>query len=104
MGFLINIKRWFRSRPAVQQLPVGSITVDRHGLIITSTVSSAYSKSLLREIGREVLAVFREARIASLPLSEVNIHYGSFQVTARELRGGAVVFLLPQATLSQLPT
>ena len=104
MGFLTNIKRLFRSRAAVQQLPVGSITVDREGLIVTSTVSSAYSKSLLGEIGSEILGVFREARNAQMPLTEVSIHYGSFLVTARELRGGAIIFLLPQATLAQLPT
>ena len=104
MGFLTNIKRLFRSRAAIQQLPVGSITVDREGLIVTSTVSSLYSKALLGEIGTEILGVFREARNAQMPLTEVNIHYGSFLVTARELRGGAVIFLLPQATLAQLPT
>jgi hypothetical protein len=104
MGFLTNIKRLFRSRAGVQQLPVGSITVDREGLIVTSTVSSLYSKSLLVEIGGEILVVFREARSAQMPLTEVSIHYGSFLVTARELRGGAIIFLLPQAALAQLPT
>jgi len=59
MGFLKNITRLFRSRAAIQQLPVGSLTVDRDGRIITSTVSSAYPKELLGEIGRAVLALFR---------------------------------------------
>jgi len=94
---LKNIKRVFRSRPAVQQLPAGSITVDRNGLVVTSTVSSAYPMALLGEIGREVLALFREARAAQTPLTEVSIHFGSFLVTARELRGGAVIFLVPQS-------
>ena len=104
MGFLKYIKRLFRSRPAVQQLPLGSLTVDREGVVVTSTVSSAYSKTLLDEIGNEVLVLFREARAAQMPLTEVNIHYGSFLLTARELRGGAIIFLLPQSALSQLPT
>jgi hypothetical protein len=104
MGFLKKIKRWFRSRAAIQHLPVGSITVDRDGQLVTSTVSSAYPKALLGEIGREVLALFRAARAAQMPLAEVSIHFGSLLITARELRGGAVIFLLPQSALSQLPT
>jgi hypothetical protein len=101
MGFLKNIKRLFRSRPDVQQLPAGSITVDRDGVVVTSTVSSAYPKALLAEIGRELLVLFREARAAQMPLAEISLHFGSFLVTGRELRGGAVIFLVPQSATVQ---
>jgi hypothetical protein len=97
MEFLTKIKRLFRGRAAVQQLPAGSVTVDRNGLVITSTVSSTYSETLLGEIGREVLALFHEARAAQMPLTELSIHFGSLIITARELRGGAVIFLVPQS-------
>ncbi len=97
MGFLKNIKRVFRSRPTVQQLPAGSITVDHDGVVVTSTVSSVYPKPLLAEIGRDILVLFREARAAQMPLTEVSLHFGSFLVTGRELRGGAVIFLVPQS-------
>jgi hypothetical protein len=100
MGFLKKIKRLFRSRAGVRQLPLGSITVDRDGQIVTSTVSSTYPKSLLREIGRDVLVLFREARSAQMPLAEVSIHFGSLRITARELRGGAIIFLFPQTAHS----
>jgi hypothetical protein len=100
MGFLKKISRLFRSHAAVRQLPLGSMTVDRDGQVITSTVSSTYPKALLREIGRDVLALFREARAAQLPLAEVSIHFGSLRITARELRGGAIIFLFPQNALS----
>jgi hypothetical protein len=103
MGFLKRLFR-IRSRAAVQQLPSGSIAVDREGNVVTSTVSSAYSKDLLREIGRDVLALFREAREAQMPLAEVSINFVSLHITARELRGGAVIFLFPQTALSPLPT
>ncbi|MFZ1074204.1 MAG: hypothetical protein WAO21_12325 [Verrucomicrobiia bacterium] len=102
MGFLKKLFR-FRSRAAVQQLPSGSIAVDRDGNVVTSTVSSAYSNDLLRAIGRDVLALFREAREAQMPLAEVNIHFVSLRITARELRGGAVIFLFPQTALSPMP-
>ena len=101
MGFL---KRFFRSRAAVQQLPTGSLTVDRNGEVVTTTVSSAYPKTLLREIGREVLLLFREARASQMPLAEVSLHYASLRITARELRGGAIIFMFPQTASSQSPT
>jgi len=101
MGFL---KRFFRSRAAVQQLPAGSVAVDRNGRVVTYTVSSVYPKELLRDIGQEVLSLFREARAAQMPLAEVSIHFASLNITARELRGGAVIFLLPQTAYSPTPT
>jgi hypothetical protein len=104
MGILKKITRLFRSTAAIRQLPAGSLTVDRDGRVITSTVSSAYPKELLNEIGRAVLALFREARMAQVPLAEVSVHFGSLLVTARELRGGTLIFLQPQSALSQPPT
>jgi len=96
MGFL---KRFFRARAGVQQLPTGTITVDRDAHIVTSTVSSTYPKALLQTIARDVLELLREARAAQMPLAEVSLHFGSLRITARELRGGAIIFLLPQTAL-----
>ncbi len=101
MGFL---KRFFRGRAGVQQLPTGTVTVDRNGHIVTSTVSSAYPPALLRDIGADVLALFREARSAQMPLAEISLQFGSLHITARELRGGAIIFLLPQTALLPTPT
>jgi hypothetical protein len=101
MGFL---KKLFRGRASVQQLPTGTITVDRNGHIVTSTVSSAYPSALLRDIGRDVLALLTEARAAQMPLAEVSLHFGSLHITARELRGGAIIFLFPQTALLPTPT
>jgi len=101
MGFL---KRFFRVRAGVQQLPTGTITVDRNGHIITSTVSSTYPKNFLRDIGRDVLELFSEARAAQMPLAEISLQFGSLHITARELRGGAIIFLFPQTALLPTPT
>ena len=101
MGFL---KRFFRSRAAVQQLPAGSVTVDRDGQVVTTTVSSAYPKALLRDIVQDVLSIFREARAAQLPMAEVSLHFASLHITARELRGGAIIFLFPQTAFSPTTT
>jgi hypothetical protein len=106
MGFLKRLKRLFRFRSSavVQQLPAGSLTVDRHGNVVTYTVSSTYPKALLRDIGRDVLLLFREARAAQTPLAEVSIQFTSLRITARELRGGAIIFLFPQTAFSPMPT
>jgi hypothetical protein len=96
MGFL---KKIFGGLAEVQQLPTGTITVDRNGNIVTSTVSSAASKKLLKGIAHDVLELLNEARAAQSPLAEVSLHFGSLRVTARELRGGAIIFLLPQTAL-----
>ena len=101
MGFL---KRLFGGHAAVQQLPSGSITVDLKGAIVTSTVSSAYPRDLLQDIARDILSLLREAHDAEMPFSELRLHFGSLHIAARELRGGAVIFLMPQTALSATPT
>ncbi|HXC36871.1 MAG TPA: hypothetical protein VNV43_13415 [Candidatus Acidoferrales bacterium] len=98
MGLL---KKLFRRQAAVQDLPSGSLTVDRNGNTITSTISSTYPAGLLKQIAKDVLKIFSEARDAQSPLHEVNIHFASLRVTARELRGGAIIFLFPQIAMPQ---
>jgi hypothetical protein len=98
MGFL---KKIFRRQAAVQELPSGSMTVDRNGNALTSTISSAYPASLLRDISRDVLKLFQEARDAQMPLAEISIYFASLRVTAREFRGGAIIFLFPQTAMLQ---
>ena len=102
MGFL---KRMFKSRAAVQQLPAGSLTVNRDGKVITSTIASGYPQGLLRDIVRDVLLLFHQAREAQMPLAEFSIHFASLRITAREMRGGAVIFLSPHTvpTVSSQP-
>jgi len=94
---LLNL--FAKPRPALQRLPSGSMTVDREGHIVTSTVSCTYPVDILEEIAEEVLRLFAEARKAHLPLSEFRIHFASLHVTAREARGGAIIFLSPAVPL-----
>src|ERR1700761_2705636 len=101
MGFL---KKLFGGLAAVQQLPTGTITVDRNGNIVTSTVSSAFSRKLLKDIAVDVLQLLSESRSAQMPLAELTLNFGSLRITARELRGGAIIFLLPQSALLPTPT
>ncbi|HXT10297.1 MAG TPA: hypothetical protein VN873_01955 [Candidatus Angelobacter sp.] len=94
---LLNL--FAKPRPALQRLPSGSMTVDRDGNIVTRTVTSTYPEEILHQIADEVLRLFQEARKAHLPLSEFRIHYASLHITAREARGGAIIFLAPAVQL-----
>jgi hypothetical protein len=96
MGFL---SLFSKASPGVQVLPSGTLTVDRNNEILATTVSSACSEEVLQEIGDRVLALFRSARKAQLPLSELTIQFSSLKITAREMRGGAIIFLAPKHTL-----
>jgi hypothetical protein len=93
MGFLN-----FKSKPAatLMRLPSGCFTVDRAGQIVTSTLPQHFPAALAQEIAAHVLAAFREAQAAQLPLSELIIRFASLKITAREMRGGAIVFLTPR--------
>ncbi len=77
-------------------LPAGSFTLDRDGQILTSTLPRSFPLKRVRDIGSRVLASFRAAQEAQMPLSEIIIHYAALKLLARELRGGAIIFLMPQ--------
>ena len=94
MGFL---KFFSKPTPALLRLPSGSFTADRAGRVLTGTLPSSFPPQLVNEIAGEVLAAFQEAEAAQLPLSELIIDYTSLRITAREMRGGAMVFLAPKA-------
>jgi hypothetical protein len=94
MGFL---SRFSKAAPALLRLPAGSFTVDRTGRVLVGTLPSTFPADMVGDIARQVLAVFHEAAAAQLPLSELLIHYPSLEISARELRGGAIVFLAPRA-------
>jgi len=101
MGFL-NI--FAKSAPApMMLLPKGSFTVDRDGRVLISTLPQAFPEALVREIADRVLTAFRGAKAAQMPLSELIVRYSSLKLTARELRGGAIIFLVP-VTLSGVET
>ena len=83
--------------PGLMHLPSGSFTLDREGQVMTSTLPQSFPAAEIRDIGRTVLTAFRHAREAQLPLSEIIVHYAALKLLARELRGGAIVFLMPHS-------
>jgi hypothetical protein len=83
--------------PLLRRLPTGTFTVDAQGQVIGSTVPQAVPAAIVRDIGREVVAIFEEARRAQLPFSEMVAQYAAFKITARAMRGGAIIFLSSKA-------
>ena len=97
MGLL---SRFTKSAPELVKLPSGSFTVDREGCVLIGTLPSSFPMNLVNEISKQVLASFRDAAEAQLPLSEIMINYPSLRISARELRGGAIVYLSPKGSHS----
>lgn len=79
----------------LMRLPSGSFTVGPDGRIMSSTLPSAFPKELVNEIARNVQATLRDAAEAELPLTELVVHYPSFKIVARSMRGNALIFLAP---------
>ncbi len=90
MGFLTS---WFRSAKPLLQLHSGSFSMDRTGRILATTLPSSFPRHLLETIGQCVTLTFKEAQTAQLPLNELIVHYPGLKITAREMRGGAMIFL-----------
>lgn len=96
---LLNLNLFAKPAPKLTRLPSGSFTVDAAGRVLASTLPHSYPRLQLTEIGAAVLAIFKDAEQAALPLSEIEVRYGGFKITSRYLRGGAIVFLKPKGLL-----
>jgi hypothetical protein len=95
MGFLTFLSK---PKPArLVHLPSGSFTIDRDGKVMTSTLPQSFPNTHMEDIGRQVIASFEAAKQAQMPLAEIIIYYAALKILARELRGGAIIFLMPQS-------
>jgi hypothetical protein len=74
----------------------GSFTMDRTGKIVASTLPGTYPVESVRAIGGTVLRIFQSAQERHLPLREITLTYAAVKLTAREMRGGAMIFLTPR--------
>lgn len=87
-----------KAAPGLLTLPSGSFTVDRKGCIISQTLPSDFPESVVDQVAERVLSAFQEASAAHVPLSQIVVDYPSLKITAREMRGGAMIFLSPKAS------
>ena len=96
----MGILSWFSKTSdttVLSRLPSGSFTVDSHGRILASTLPQSCLAVHVRGISQLVLSTFKKAQQLQMPSGELIVEYGSLRLTARELRGGAIVFLTPRA-------
>jgi hypothetical protein len=92
MGFLGLFEQ---PAKAPLKIPTGCFSLDADGRVISSTMPSSFPEEILTEIGNTVLLTIQEAHNAGLGLTEVSVHYASLRITARDLHGGALIFLNP---------
>ena len=93
MGFLDIFGK--TEAPQLIKLPSGSFTVDSDAQVVTSTLPNNFPKKLQDKIALQILNGFKEAQKAGVPLTELVVHYSAMKITARSLRGGAIIFLAP---------
>jgi hypothetical protein len=94
MGVLKPFSR--SSAPVVPDALVsGCFSVHRGGEIVSSTLASSFPEKKALEIARAILATFRSAEENGLVFGDLHIRYSGLTVSARELRGGALIFLFP---------
>ena len=100
MGLLSLFSKPAPEEPSLLRLPTGSFTVDREGALLVGTLPSSFPSDLVDAIAQVVLQTFREATDAQMLLTEVIIQYPSLRISARELRGGAIIYLSPKGPSS----
>ena len=103
MGILKLFSRSAVTHPKLTRPPAGAIAVDRAGAIVASTLPSAVSQAALQQIGRSALHSFAAGRKIDAPFSDLVVQFDGFKIVARELRGGALLFLQPETPDSSLP-
>lgn len=85
-----------RTSPPTPAPPLrGSFTMDLDGNVIFSTLASTVSERVKEQIGRAVLAAFGAAAESKVRVTEFTVQYAALRITAREMRGGVLVFVTP---------
>jgi hypothetical protein len=90
-------------KTALVELPRGSFTVDGRGKIMTSTLPRNFVDEHVPAIATAVLAAQKVARQAQMPLSELVVSFQGLKLVARDMRGGAIVYIERQAEIVQPP-
>lgn len=100
MGLLNRFKTNGTGGRGPDPLPSGSFTVDREGRVISTTIRSHVPPEQLGQIAKVVTEAFRSAKENNLPVQELSATYGDMNLKARDLRGGAIIFLSSKKSVS----
>ncbi len=80
------------------RIPSGCFAVHRDGGIVCSTLPQWFPVQSAVEIGRAVIETFRLGVEMNAVLNEISVRYTGMTIAARDLRGGALIFLNPNET------
>jgi hypothetical protein len=78
------------------RFPSGSYTVSAIGSIMVSTLPRSFSPERMEAIGKVMLSALGSARELGTPFSELAADFAGVEVRARDLAGGAIIFITPQ--------
>ena len=102
MGFLDIFSKSKSASTSPLEIPAGTFTVDKDGEVLSSTLPASFPAECVTRITKPILAAFAGAKSAHIPLNEIVISYSALKITAKEMRGGAMVFLSPHGPQRQL--
>jgi hypothetical protein len=78
------------------RFPTGSYTVAADGKIVVSTLPGNFPRQQMEAIGKVVLSALRSARELGTPFTELAADFAGLEIRARDLAGGAIIFITPQ--------
>ena len=78
------------------RFPRGSYTLSSQGKIVVSTLPASFSKERMIEIGKVILNTLASAREIGAPFTELAADFAGLEIRARDLSGGAIIFITPQ--------
>jgi len=78
------------------RFPRGSYTVSSDGGIVVSTLPGSFPRDRMEAIARVMLSALGSARELGAPFTELAADFAGLEIRARDLAGGAIIFVTPQ--------
>ena len=78
------------------RFPHGSYTVSSSGSVVVSTLPGSFPRERMEAIAKVILSALASARELGTPLNELAADFAGLEIRARDLSGGAIIFVTPQ--------
>jgi len=78
------------------RFPRGSYTVSTAGGVVVSTLPGSFPRERMEAIGKAVISALASARELGTPFTELAADFAGLEIRARDLAGGAIIFVNPQ--------
>jgi len=78
------------------RFPSGSYTISAAGSIMVSTLPGSFPRERMEAIGKVILSALGTARELGTPFTELAADFAGLEIRARDLVGGAIIFITPQ--------